>query len=174
MNNYLISDMHLGHYNIIKLGERPFNSLDEMHTVLIDNWNNTVNRDDTIFCLGDSFWSPMAVEYLLPRLKGRIVFLRGNHDANKTWKTMKEICPEHIYIDSPYFETYLHNYHITFCHYPMYSWNGSGHKDSWHFHGHIHQKVLDTQHPQRINVSVEAINYTPVNIKEYLFRATNE
>lgn len=50
---YFISDLHLGHENIIKYCSRPFVNVNEMNEALIENWNKCVNRNDKIFVLGD-------------------------------------------------------------------------------------------------------------------------
>ena len=42
------SDLHLGHNNIIKLCNRPFNNLEEMDEALITNWNKKVKNGDTV------------------------------------------------------------------------------------------------------------------------------
>ena len=45
---YLIGCTHFGHKNIVKLANRPFQSIDEMDDVLIQNWNRTVKAKDIV------------------------------------------------------------------------------------------------------------------------------
>lgn len=50
---FVTSDLHLGHYNIIRYCKRPFNNLDDMNTKLVRNWNSVVSPKDTVYFLGD-------------------------------------------------------------------------------------------------------------------------
>lgn len=45
--------MHFDHANIMKLCNRPYKNIDEMNESLIDNWNNIVSKNDTVYILGD-------------------------------------------------------------------------------------------------------------------------
>ena len=45
------------HANIIKFDNRPFADLNEMHSVIVDNWNRVVRGDDTVYILGDFCWA---------------------------------------------------------------------------------------------------------------------
>jgi len=55
MKKFYTSDLHLGYKNILRFDNRPFQSLDEMTEIIIDNWNNAVSNDDLVYVLGDMF-----------------------------------------------------------------------------------------------------------------------
>ena len=42
--NFYISDLHLGHGNVIRFDGRPFGDVAEMERALISNWNSRVGR----------------------------------------------------------------------------------------------------------------------------------
>ena len=46
---YFIADTHFGHRQIIDYEDRPFTSVEEMDEILIKNWNETVDNNDTIY-----------------------------------------------------------------------------------------------------------------------------
>ena len=65
---FFTSDLHLGHKNIIRLCGRPFESVEEMDEILIDNWNKKIHRCDTVYILGDIMEleaNTFAAEFLL-------------------------------------------------------------------------------------------------------------
>ncbi len=49
MERFYIADLHFGHENVIRLSERPFETIEEMDQTLINNWNNAVGDDDEIY-----------------------------------------------------------------------------------------------------------------------------
>ena len=51
-----ISDLHLGHANVLKFDQRPFLTLNEMHETIINNWNSVVDKTDDVYILGDFAW----------------------------------------------------------------------------------------------------------------------
>lgn len=53
MANFYISDLHIGHENILRFDNRPFADVNEMNNKLIENWNARVRSDDTVYILGD-------------------------------------------------------------------------------------------------------------------------
>lgn len=50
---YYISDLHLGHENVIRFDNRPFDSVEEMNETLVNNWNSVVTNADHVYHLGD-------------------------------------------------------------------------------------------------------------------------
>ncbi len=51
--NYYIADTHFGHNNILRLSNRPFNTIEEMDRTIIVNWNSRVTDRDDVYILGD-------------------------------------------------------------------------------------------------------------------------
>ena len=58
MRVFVIADTHFWHKNIIDYCDRPFNSVEEMNSTLIKNWNKTVTNDDIVIHLGDVGFGP--------------------------------------------------------------------------------------------------------------------
>ena len=48
---YYIGDMHFGHKNVIKYDCRPFETVEEMNEMLIQNFNSCVKKNDTVNAL---------------------------------------------------------------------------------------------------------------------------
>ena len=82
-NTFFTADLHLGHTNVIKYCNRPFQTVEEMNEKLIENWNERISDKDEIYVIGDfAFMGTKQTEEVLKRLKGRKYLLRGNHDKN--------------------------------------------------------------------------------------------
>lgn len=168
---FIISDTHWGHGNILKLCNRPFADVHQMNKVLLQNWLETVSDEDTIYHLGDVFWSRQVGNIIMPKLTGKIIFLIGNHD--KVLINMMKNFPQHTYVGS------FRGKHIVeegqmrilspvvafLSHRPQSSeiWSKHG---RYHFHGHTHDKL--PSEGKRFNVSVEQINYKPIEITELI------
>ncbi len=156
---YVISDLHLGHGNIIEYCNRPFTDVDEMNETLVDNWNNTVDPTDTVFYLGDlALWGPEAARKWVPELQGNIVLVLGNHD---------DLHPEELPISVVDSLVFTHGKYTFGCtHSPEINTNPGG---DWVLYGHHHNNDL-TKYPfidsqqNRVNVSAELINYTPLSV----------
>ena len=82
--NYYISDLHIGHENILRFDNRPFADVNEMNNKLIENWNARVRSDDTVYILGDFIWAKESEwPSIVGSLGGNKVLIRGNHDPKQ-------------------------------------------------------------------------------------------
>lgn len=91
-NTWVISDPHFSHANILNFKRedgtplRPFSSVEEMDETLIKNWNDQVSDGDRVYLLGDVAFHPRVFHAIIPRLKGRICLVPGNHEPPKMRK----------------------------------------------------------------------------------------
>lgn len=138
-NNLYIADLHLGHKNIIAYDPRPFRDVDEMQSVLVENWNSAVKRNDTVYILGDMFWKKEPREWVdvLSRLKGTKVLIRGNHDP----KQFSEEVNKMFASVSDYKEIVDDGRKVILCHYPILMYNCSFQERSYMLCGHVHTTV---------------------------------
>lgn len=177
-NIFFISDLHLGHKNVLKYDNRPFNDINEMQLSLIKNWNEVVGENDIVYYLGDlSFGNDSLTKWFIHSINGQINFIIGNHDKIKDieklgrFNNIYEYGTE-IYIkdDDNKASRNSNGYQqIILSHYPLLSWNRS-HYGSWHLHGHSHGKIMQTM-PEYYNrkvmdVGCNCINYKPISYDE--------
>ena len=164
MAEFVISDTHFGHGNIIELGKRPFENNEHMTNTLIKNWNETVTERDTVYHLGDFGWK--NAEYnldVLARLRfKKLVLVCGNHDTAKTLNAFHTLGVQ----VQDYYEIPLPYTRLRCClfHYPMAEWNGY-YRGAVHLHGHTHSAVYSDM-PGRYNVCAEAVGYRPKSLAQ--------
>ena len=157
MKNFVTSDLHFGHKNIIKYENRPFQNIEEMDMTIIDIWNNTVSKEDTVYILGDFSWyKGEKTNLVLKQLKGNKILIRGNHDENflKDIKFDKSLFQE-IY---DYKEIKINKTKIIMCHYPIIDWNGKN-NGSIHLYGHVHTITnKDTEYMKTLEKEYNCMN----------------
>ena len=157
--DYIISDLHLDHDNIIEYCHRPFETVDEMNETLVNNWNSTIDPADEVLFGGDLTIRSSAAVVLdwIETLNGEMVFLIGNHDT-----TIFEQLDSVSFVDH-YSFTYR-DIPFTVVHDPA---DGPGNPTGWVLHGHHHNNwperfpFIDHDN-QRVNFSVELINFRPL------------
>lgn len=169
---WLISDTHFGHENILKYENRPFKDIDEMDEKMVENWNSVVKQGDKVYHLGDVWMGSGERAYkTLSRLNGKKRLVLGNHDDVKSAPIMKWF--QKVYLFRSFKE-----FGLTLSHVPMHpgsiKWVDDG---GINVHGHIHSKTVQmggtlfNHDDDRYRcVSVEHINYTPINIDEVRVR----
>lgn len=157
---WLIGDTHFGHKNILNFkrndGEvlRKFHDVHHMDQYMISAWNAVVGPDDKVYHLGDvAMCNITRLTEIFSQLPGRKVLIKGNHD------TLKLSQYAQLFSDVRAYHV-LDN--ILLAHIPVHPESLSRWKGQ--VHGHLHyNKVKD---PRYFNISVECINYTPINFEE--------
>ena len=176
--NRFISDLHLGHDNIIRFDNRPYRNAKEMDKDLIKRWNEVTKDEDTVYILGDFSWHAEAETVkILKQLKGNKILIRGNHDrvSPKVARCFKKVCD--------YLEITEDSKRIVMSHYPMPFWNGQF-RDSIHLYGHVHNshqwnmmrswrkeiQLLQDIPARMYNVGcmMKWVNYKPVTLKDII------
>lgn len=164
-NIFFVSDTHLGHSNILNFKRndgtplRNFANIIEHDEYIIKQWNSVVKKSSKVYHLGDVVMSHKNL-YLLNRMNGEKVLIKGNHDKCKLSQYQ------------PYFKDIRGSHQmdgVIMTHIPI-------HPESlarWgiNIHGHLHyNRVLDQSgRPDRryFNVSMECLNdYTPISLEE--------
>lgn len=144
---FYIADTHFGHENMIKFDKRPFSNVQEMDTIMVENWNRVVGKDDTVYILGDFLWQH-SEEYveLAKSLNGHKRLIKGNHDRshNSSYKKIFEAIND-------YEEVQDAGMKIILSHYPMMAYNGSYNGRALHLYGHVHT----TNEADRVNEMIK-------------------
>lgn len=128
---FYISDLHIGHKNIMVHDQRPFYDLEDMKQSIIQNWNSVVSSNDEVYILGDMFWNNDDIPDVLQQLKGNLYLIKGNHD-----RINSEMTKRFVWIKD-YSEIKDNGRNVVLCHYPIAHWRNADH-GTIHLYGHIH------------------------------------
>lgn len=171
---YFTSDTHFNHQNIIKLCGRPFSHIDEMNSVLIQNWNSCVKNDDEIYFLGDFMFKGggEAANKLIEQLNGKKYLIKGNHDKFVDDRSFKK---NYFVWMKDYYVLDYQKQKIVLFHYPIFEWDGYF-RNALHLYGHVHnsgnkpgkQNPFDQLGKRAVNVCVDMNNFFPVSIEKIL------
>ena len=164
---WVIADPHFGHANICKFTNydgsklRPWDDVNEMDEALIRNWNETVRPDDRVYLLGDVTFTAANMKKYIPRLMGRIVLVPGNHEPTKMRKYFDLFDDVRGYVQRKGF---------IMSHIPIHP--GSLGRWGLNIHGHTHNNFVQDENghrdPRYVCVSVEQIDYRPVELTQLL------
>ena len=161
MSTFFIADTHFGDDSIRRYENRPFENVAEMDKALIENWNKTVSKEDTVFFIGD-----VGDENVLPKLNGKIILIRGNHDLLPAEEYRKLGVSEVYDLPVVYKEFWI------LSHEPMYVNRNAPYANIF---GHIHDNPqYKTVSERSFCVSAERISYTPVSFAEIMRRVKEE
>jgi calcineurin-like phosphoesterase family protein len=167
MKTFIISDTHFGHAGVCKFlrGDgtklRPWTDPTEMDEFMVQAWNETVGPKDKVYHLGDFCINRKAL-VVGPKLNGRKILIKGNHDIFKL--------QDYAFFDD------IRAYHVLnnfiFSHIPIH--HESKGRFSANVHGHTHANrvlnILGDPDPWYIPVSVEHIDFKPIDLEEIFAR----
>jgi calcineurin-like phosphoesterase family protein len=184
---YFTSDWHIGHKNVLAFDERPFDNLDHMHRVLINNFNSTVHQGDTCYFLGDvGLGRQEVLEPIVRSLNGIKVLILGNHDKGAA--AMKRMGFDIVLNGAV---LWIAGHRVTMSHCPQEqvwredvtgmrgavageSWHGEKRHTlrysmpfqdaAFHLHGHIHSRPIDRILGKQFDVGVRANAWRPVSM----------
>lgn len=169
-NVFFISDTHFFHKTILQLAGRPFDSPEEMNEAIVDRWNKTVTKRDTVWHLGDLCFGPVVNLQIVKRLNGMKNLVMGNHDQYG----IRAYTAVFNKIEA------AKKYDGFLCtHVPIHP--GQFYRFKGNVHGHLHEgqvmidKEVDTgigtmtdsvPDERYFNVSCERVNFTPMPWEE--------
>jgi calcineurin-like phosphoesterase family protein len=176
---FFTADLHFGHVNVLRYCDRPWGDVDAMNAGLIDNWNSTVNSDDTVFVLGDVCLGKLSETLpLVEALNGIKFLLPGNHD--RVWSGHKKPSKFGEYygvgfrILRPEFMIDVEVYKLGRVNMSHFPYEGDSHDEDRFaeyrpqrnglplLHGHVHDKWLVIG--DQIIVGVDVHDYRPVSV----------
>ena len=184
-NTWLVSDTHFGHNNIVGFCHRP----EDHEQVMIAEWRKAVPDDATVLHLGDVTYRNNAFfkHVVAPELTGaRKLLIIGNHDKSpyKFYRDcgFRPVRPFmlHLKLEDDGFVIWPGDpgikgadHTVSFSH---YAWGeerddeGPMPFNHTRIHGHIHNNGYSREAfvpflRDHINISVEQMRYTPVNLK---------
>jgi calcineurin-like phosphoesterase family protein len=156
-NIFFISDTHFSWSAVMKAENRPFNSIEEMDETLIQRWNNTVSKKDTVYHLGDFAYG--RVFNIKNRLNGYVHLILGNHDhLNREEKKLFVSVSDLKHLKSVP--------RIIMSHRPLRSWEPSKSKRI-HLHGHCHGK-LEKGDYNCLDISDPVWEWTPIPLERII------
>jgi calcineurin-like phosphoesterase family protein len=165
---WVLSDPHLSHAQILTFRGvdgaliRPgFTNVAEMNAHILERWNARVKTGDIGYWLGDMVMADLpGFAKLWPKFNGSKRLVLGNHDDPVFMASggfFKKISTERKFGE----------YGLIFSHRPLHEsgleLNG---QTLLNVHGHIHEKTSPPG-PFR-NVSVEAMDYDPIEIEQLI------
>ena len=163
---WVTSDTHFNHPLCATL--RHFSDIAEMNETLIANWNSVVKEEDTVFHLGDFFMGHFEfIKDILPRLNGKIVLVKGNHDYGHRLLEFEKYGVE-IHLDQLTF--FYDNKCFVMSHQPPEEIK----PDIIYLYGHLHADARKGFIDNTYHIGTDTNNFTPVALDQIIFEATTK
>ncbi len=158
---FVYADPHFYHENIITYENRPFKDANEMNQIIINNHNKVIKKRDKVFILGDfALTSKEKTIDTVKQLNGYKILIMGNHDKSRSFTFWQLAGFQEVYR----YPIIIGN-NVILSHEPIYDID-TNLSMYINIHGHIHSKT--TLQPPHINVSLDVIDFKPVNLDEII------
>lgn len=169
-NLWFISDLHLGHRNILKYERPHFSSLEEMHNSYAIEFKQKLDSNSIVYHLGDLALSSHSFveEWLTKNLSTKRFYnIYGNHDSSRLQKIVTH-CYDTLMLRVTEDDTGTIQ-KVWLAHYAHKVWPGSG-SGSWHLYGHSHGNLADDSHALSMDVGVDTgqILYSYEDVKAHM------
>ena len=183
--DYFSADWHFQHKSLLeKWDDRPKN----FETLIIDSHVETLNSDDTLYCLGDMLFQQATrkkwFSHIMQLIPGTKILVRGNHDRIKSF-------PDQYWIEECGFKEVHPLYailknEILLSHYPMGGVDPARKDVRFHqqinelksifqqegcyvnIHGHTH--LFNSPNKKCVCVSVDQWEFKPADLDHVLGR----
>lgn len=148
---WFTGDQHFDHNAIRNHCNRPFKTVDEMNSVIIEKHNEVVKPYDVVVHVGDF---TMHVSHknvqqnFISKLHGNHIFIKGNHDY---W--LPNSLGRYMYRKK------VGGVMITASHYALRTW-----PFGWNLHGHSHGNL--PPYPFQFDVGVDNNDFYPISFGE--------
>ena len=156
MTDFVTSDLHFGHTNIMKfcpVTRARFHDVTHMNEAMIEEWNAVVKAEDHTYILGDVCFAPWekAVQFMA-RLNGTKTLIAGNHD--KKLLKSREFRDQFVEIRD-YMDISVNGTKVVMFHYPIAEWDQM-HRGAVHLHGHLHAGTSGLEAYRACDVGMDA------------------
>ena len=175
INTFVSADHHFGHANVLRLCNRPFDTVEQMDLVFIELWNSVIGQNDLVYYLGDFTLNNEAfARSIFRQLNGMIHILANPWHHDKRWlkKGLYYTASQEIVVYAPPIQVVtVEKVKVTFCHYPLAEWEASYHMGV-HLHAHCHGNL--PRIANRLDVGVDVHNYYPILFEDAVKLAQEE
>ena len=156
-----ISDLHLGHKNILKYqpDTRPFKDMMEMIYFIIAEWNSVVSKKDTVWVCGDVSFGKQHLP-IYKDLNGYKRLVLGNHDTQPISEYMKYF--DRIYGCGEKSKCIIS--HIPVHPDQLDDGGPEGGRYNYNIHGHDHKG--EDRGKKYLNCNVDVIGFKPLTFEE--------
>jgi calcineurin-like phosphoesterase family protein len=161
--DWVTADDHFAHNNILKFTTRPFKTIEEHDEYLIKRWNETVDRKDRVFILGDFAWRNH--KHYVGALNGQKILIIGSHDK------MSQIDKaQFTEIHKGMLVITLNKIPFVMTHCAMKVWERS-HYGAINLYGHSHGRLEEFDNKLQMDVGVDVSpDYAPFSLDFIIYK----